>query len=118
MPEGTSRARRWAALGALPVAVAALCVLLLRGVFKTWHPLPWALLLAASIGALARWGLAGKRRPWNAIEDGILCAVVVLALSQIAPPLQPLMYLLAAAYVLALPLRLARPRLAGLIAPD
>jgi diguanylate cyclase (GGDEF)-like protein len=87
-------------------------------VFKTWHPLPWALLLAASIGALARWGLAAKRRPWNPIEDGILCAVVVLGLSQIAPPLQPLMYLLAAAYVLALPLRLAVPLLAALVALD
>jgi len=118
MPGETGRARRWAALGALPVAVCALCVLLLRGAFATWHPLPWAVLLAASIGALARWGLAAKRRAWNPIEDGMLCAVAVLALSQIAPPLQPLMYLLAAAYVLALPLKLAIPLLAALVALD
>jgi diguanylate cyclase (GGDEF)-like protein len=62
--------------------------------------------------------LGGQRRAWNPIEDGVLCAVAVLALSQIAPPLQPLMYLLAAAYVLALPLELAIPLLAVLLALD
>jgi diguanylate cyclase (GGDEF)-like protein len=44
--------------------------------------------------------------------------VVVLALSEILPPLQPLMYLLAAGYVLALPLRLAIPLLGLLVALD
>ena len=45
-------------------------------------------------------------------------ALLVLALVQLAPLLQPLMYLLGAAYVLALPLRLALPLLAALLALD
>ncbi len=118
MPPRTGRARRWATLGALPAAVAACCVLLSCGAFSTLRPLPWAVLLAAGIGALARWGLATRRRAWHALEDGMLCAVAVLALAQLAPPLQPLMYLLAAGYVLALPLRVAIPLVLALIALD
>jgi two-component system cell cycle response regulator len=118
MPEAVGRARRWAALGALPAAAAGLCALLLSGGFAAPHPFPWALLIAAGIGAVARWGLAKHRKPWHPFEDGLLCAVAVLALSQLLPPLQPLMYLLGAAYVLALPLRVALPLLAALIALD
>ena len=118
MPPQTGRARRWAALAALPAAVAALCVLLICGAFAGTHPAPWTLLVATGIAAAARWGLAERRRPWNRLEDGLLCAVAVLAASQRAPPLQPLMYLLAAAYVLALPLAFALPLLAALIALD
>ena len=62
MPPRTGRARRWAALGALPLAAAALCVLLLCGAFATPHPLPWALLLTAAVAAVARWGLSAQRR--------------------------------------------------------
>src|SRR5207237_1309673 len=51
-------------------------------------------------------------------EEGFVCALAGLALTQLAQPLQPLMYLLAAAYVLALPLRCAIPLLAALIALD
>ncbi len=118
MPPRSGKAQRWAALAALPAANAALCVLLLCGAFRTPHPLPWALLVAAGLFAAARWGLAKQRKPWHAVEDGFLCAVGVLAIAQIAPPLQPLMYLLAAAYVLALPLRLAVPLVGALIALD
>jgi len=118
MPPRTGTARRWAALAALPAAVAGLCALLLRGAFATPHPVPWALLIATGIGAIARWGLARQRKTWHALEDGLLCAVSVLALAQIAPPLQPLMYLLAAGYVLALPLKLALPLVGALLALD
>jgi len=118
MPETAGRARRWAALGALPAAAAALCVLLLSGAFDTPHPAPWALLVAVDVGALARWGLARHRRPWHPFEDGLLCAISVLALARILPPLQPLMYLLGAAYVLALPLKISLPLLAALVALD
>src|SRR5467141_2609706 len=118
MPPRTGTARRWAALAALPAALAGLCALLLRGVFATPHPVPWALLIATAIGAVARWGLARQRKTWHALEDGLLCAVTVLALAQIAPPLQPLMYLLAAGYVLALPLKIALPLLGALLALD
>jgi two-component system cell cycle response regulator len=118
MPPRIGRARRWVALAALPAAAAALCILLLSGAFAGLHPVPWALLFASGIGAAARWGLSGQRKPWHRLEDGLLCAIAVLALSQLAPPLQPLMYLLAAAYVLALPLPFAIPLLAALLALD
>src|ERR1700675_2446733 len=114
MPPRIGRARRWVALAALPAAAAALCILLLSGAFAGLQPRPWALLFASGIGAAARWGLSGQRKPWHRLEDGLLCAIAVLALSQLAPPLQPLMYLLAAAYVLALPLPFAIPLLAAL----
>src|SRR5438477_9357083 len=118
MPPRTGRARSWAALAALPTAAGAVCVLLLCGAFSSAHPAPWALLAAAVLGALARWGLSTRRRPWYPLEEGFVCALAVLALTQLAPPLQPLMYLLAAAYVLALPLRSAIPLLAALVALD
>jgi diguanylate cyclase (GGDEF)-like protein len=91
---------------------------LLCGAFAGPHPLPWALLFASGIGAAARWGLSVQQRPWHRLEDGLVCAVAVLAVAQFAPPLQPLMYLLAAAYVLLLPLRHAIPLLIALLALD
>src|SRR3989454_381482 len=118
MPPRTGRAGSWAALAALPSAAGAVCVLLLCGAFSSAHPAPWALLAAAVLGAVARWGLSKQRRPWYALEEGFVCALAVLALTQLAQPLQPLMYLLAAAYVLALPLRCAIPLLAALVALD
>ncbi|HMC34639.1 MAG TPA: hypothetical protein VKH65_09545, partial [Myxococcales bacterium] len=99
MPPRTGRAGSWAALAALPSAAGAVCVLLLCGAFSSAHPAPWALLAAAVLGAVARWGLSKQRRPWYALEEGFVCALAVLALTQLAQPLQPLMYLLAAAYV-------------------
>jgi two-component system cell cycle response regulator len=118
MPPRTGRARSWAALAALPAAAGVVCVLLLCGVFSGAHPAPWALLAGAVLGAAARWGLSTRRRPWYALEEGFMAALAVLALTQLAPPLQPLMYLLAAAYVLALRLRFAIPLLGALIALD
>jgi len=93
-------------------------VLVLSGAFRTAAPLPWALLLGTCVFVCARWGLSSRRKPWHAAEDGLVCALLVMALSQLAPPLQPLMYLLAAAWVLALPLRLSLPLIAALLALD
>src|SRR6267142_2267967 len=118
MPVAAGRARRWVALGALPAAAASLCALLVSGAFTTPHPLPWALLIAADVAALARWGLARQPGIWRTFEGGVLCAVSVMALTQIVPPLQPLMYLLGASFVLALPLKLALPLLCALVALD
>ena len=118
MPPRTGRAQRWAALGALPAAEALLCVLLLCGGFATPHPLTFGLLAGTGIGALARWGLATQRRAWHPLEEGFLCAIAVLALAQLSPPLQPLMYLLAAGFVLALPPRSALPLVGALLALD
>jgi len=92
--------------------------LLVSGAFTTPHPLPWALLIAADVAALARWGLARQPGIWRTFEGGVLCAVSVMALTQIVPPLQPLMYLLGASFVLALPLKLALPLLCALVALD
>ena len=114
----TGRAQRWAGLAALPFAEAALCVFLLSGAFRARQILPWALLVATGLFVAVRWGLAGARKPWQAAEDGFFCALFVLALAQLAPLLQPLMYLLGAAYVLALPLRLALPLLGALLELD
>jgi two-component system cell cycle response regulator len=116
----TGRAKRWAGLLAPPLASAALCVLLLSGAFRTRQLLPWALLLATGLFSAIRWGLDthAARKPWHAVEDAFVCALFVLALAQLAPLLQPLMYLLGAAYVLALPLRLALPLLGALLALD
>src|SRR6266481_1535689 len=80
MPPRTGTARRWAALAALPAALAGLCALLLRGAFATPHPLSWSLLVATGIGAVARWGLARQRKTWHALEDGPLCAALYHAL--------------------------------------
>src|SRR5438067_6615155 len=110
--------RSRAATAALPAAIAALAVMLVCGGFRGAHPWPWAVLLVAGLGAAARWGLASERRAHQNLEVGLLCAVAVLALAELAPPLQPLMYLLGAAYVLALPLRLALPLIGALIALD
>src|SRR5919201_1027645 len=118
MPKGAGHARRWVAAGALPAACAALCVLVLCRAFTAFHVMPWILLAAALGGAIARWGLSAQHRAWHALENGWLCALAALALTQLVPPLQPLTYLLAAAYVLALPLRLAVLLLAALVALD
>jgi two-component system cell cycle response regulator len=118
MPPPEHRAARWATMAALPAALAALCVLLLEGAFATARPLPWALLGVAGLGAVARWGFAHERRTHQAVENGLLCAIAVLGLAQLVPPLQPLMYLLGAAYVLALPLRISLPLLGALVLLD
>src|SRR5438270_1767801 len=101
MPPRIGRARRWAGLLALPAAAGALCVLLLCGAFAGRHLVPWGLLVVTCTAAAARWGLSGARRPWHAFEEGLICGIAALALAQLAAPLQPLLYLLAAAYVLA-----------------
>ena len=105
-------------LAAFPAASAALCVLLLCGGFAGLHLWPWTLLALALVAAAARWGLSHAHSARHALENGFLCAIAVLAIAQLAPPLQPLMYLLAAAYVLALPFKLSLPLLCALLGLD
>lgn len=114
----SGRAKRWLKIAALPLMLAALIVLLISGAFVEPHPLPWTLLGVAGLYAIARWGIGRSASAAHSVEVALLCAVSVLALSQLAPPLQPLMYLLSAALVLALPLVLAIPVLAAFVALD
>src|SRR5216683_2018172 len=128
----TRRARRWAGKAAMPAAILGLAVLLMRGAFAqfAWpgpaQVAPWALLVAAGVRAAlrqARRKLSGVRAPaqWT-VESCALSAVGALALAQLGggltSPLYPLVYLLAAGYALALPLRFALPALGWLLGLD
>jgi two-component system, cell cycle response regulator len=127
-------AKRWAAQSALPLAIAACAVLLVCGAYlPTGGPLlrqtlSWALLVAAGLAACARqirFTLRGTGarppRPW-AVEAALLLAVGALALTQLTgaaqSPLSPLIYLLGAGYVLALPLPVAAALIVALIGLD
>jgi len=114
----SGRAKRWLRTSALPLMLAALIVLLVCGAFRSTRVLPWSLLAVAALYAAARWGIGRARTAVHSAEVALLCEIAVLALAQLAPPLQPLMYLLSAALVLALPLRLAVPLLAALVGLD
>src|SRR5882762_930189 len=126
---GWQRLRKLLRLGAMPLMVASLVVLLLCGAFAraqgTAHLVAWAFLLQAC--ALA--GVRRLRRVPNSpaparesAEEGILLAVAVLALAQasggVSSPLYALLYLLGAAFVLAHPLRLALGLLAFALTLD
>jgi diguanylate cyclase (GGDEF)-like protein len=79
-------------------------------------------LIAAGLFAIARWGMAPQAPARHSVEGALLAALATLALTQATgglwSPLYPLMYLLAAGYMLALPLRLSVPMVAALIALD
>jgi two-component system cell cycle response regulator len=114
------RKSRWQRLGklaAVPLALATLCVLLVCGAFNAPRPAPWALLGLIVAGVLARFALGARDRK-QAVEEAALCGIVALALTQLAPPLQPLLYLLAAGYTLALPLKLSIPLCCALLGLD
>jgi two-component system, cell cycle response regulator len=127
-------AKRWAARGALPLAIAACAVLLVCGAFLPRggsllrQTLSWALLVATGLAATARqigFSLRGRGERaslWWAAEAAVLLAVGALALTQLTgaaqSPLAPLIYLLGAGYVLALPLPVAAALIAALIALD
>jgi two-component system cell cycle response regulator len=119
-----SRSQRLGKLLALPAALAVLSALLIRGHFASATPLPWSFLGIAVAGTLARFALderggrqqgRGKRQQ---VEEAALCGIIALALIQLAPPLQPLLYLLAAGYTLALPLTLSIPLCVALLGLD
>jgi diguanylate cyclase (GGDEF)-like protein len=124
------------AQGALPFAIAACAVLLVCGAYlPRGGPLlrqtvSWALLVAAGLGAAARQIRYTFRRPspdararlaWG-VEAALLLAVGALALIQLTggaqSPLAPLIYLLGAGYVLALPLPVAVALIVALIGLD
>jgi diguanylate cyclase (GGDEF)-like protein len=122
MPPPTQRAKRWARAGALPVLLAVAGVLLVSGAFAAARVWPWLIPIAAGLGAIARWGTAQTTPARHKVENALLIAVAALALTQATggpgSPLYPLMYLLGAGYVLALPLRLAVPMVIALIGLD
>src|SRR5690242_17770386 len=109
---------RRARLAALPVLIATGAVLLVCGGFSSHIVWPWVVLIAAGLGAFARWGLSEKPTTGRSAENGLLAAIGTLALAQLYPPLQPLMYLVGAGYVLVLPLRGGVALVAALIALD
>jgi len=131
------RATRWAGRALLPLCISALAVLLVCGAFAE-HPLllrrhlaGWALFVVAGLFAGLRhlrsvWQRrrgAGHRLPGHwAVEAGLLCGLQALALTQITgglgSPLYPLVYLLAAGYVLALPPLYALPLVGALLGLD
>src|SRR6266849_16649 len=128
----TRRARRWASRAAMPAAILALAVLLVRGAFAqsaAFDPAriaSWTFLVAAGVWAALRQvtrKLSGARAParWT-VEACALSAVGALALAQLggglSSPLYPLVYLLGAGYALALPLRFALPALGWLLGLD
>ncbi len=121
MPPRTPRAKRWAQAGALPLLLAAAGVLLVTGAFaaRVW---PWLIVIAAGLGAAVRWGIAEHTPLRHRVENALVIALATLALTQstggLASPLYPLIYLLAAGYVLALPLRAAAPLVVALIGLD
>src|SRR5258708_7206502 len=117
----TRRARRWTSNSAMPAAALALAVLLVRGGFAPPADpaciASWTFLVVAGVWAAVRQvrrKLSGARAParWT-VESCALSAVGALALAQLggglSSPLYPLVYLLAAGYALALPLRFALP---------
>src|SRR5438477_13128235 len=109
---------RRAKQAAMPLLLAALCILLVSGAFQHASRMAWALLVLAVIGAVARWGL-GHRLLRNAAECGLLCGIAALALAQLTAGLAyPLVYLVGAGYVLALPLSLALPLIGALLGLD
>ena len=130
------RATRWAGWAVLPACVATLAVLLICGAFaepaqlRPRHAIAWGLLVLAGLIAGLRslvFALRGRRdgkgapRRW-AVEAGLVCGLQALALTQITgglgSPLYPLVYLLAAAYVLALPALFALPLVGSLLGLD
>src|SRR2546430_6451870 len=89
----TRRARRWASKAAMPAAVLALAVLLVRGAFAQSADLgpariaSWTFLVAAGVWAAVRQvtrKLSGARAParWT-VESCALSAVGALALAQL-----------------------------------
>ena len=122
MPPPIQRAKRWAQAGALPLLLAGAGVLLVTGAFAAPRVWPWLLLIVIGLGALLRWGLSQTTPLHHAVEGSLLAAVSALALTQATgglwSPLYPLIYLLAAGYLLALPLRVSLPLVAALIGLD
>ena len=122
MPPRAPRAKRWLQAGALPLLLAGAAVLLVHGAFAAPHVWPWLLLIAIGLGALLRWGLSEATPLHHAVEGALLAAVSTLALTQATgglwSPLYPLMYLLGAGYLLALPLPVSLPLLAALVGLD
>jgi two-component system, cell cycle response regulator len=107
--------KRIARIAALPLALGTLGTLLLCGGFaQTSRLWPWLILSITCAGALVQIGLREKK----AVEHGLLCGLIALALSQLSPPLQPLLYLFSAGATLLLPLAISVPLLCAILGLD
>ena len=116
---GHSAAERRAALAALPLALAALMILLVCGAFAGARLSPWLLLIGAGLTALGRYARSGRVTPLQTIECGLLAAVAALALTDMSQGLaSPLLYLLGAGYVLALPVTRGVPLVGAMLGLD
>ncbi len=114
-----SAAERRAALAAIPLALTALVVLLVCGGFSGARLWPWVLLIGTGLIALGRFALAGRMPPAQSVECGLLAAVAALALTDVSQGLaSPLLYLLGAGYVLALPVRRGVPLIGAMLGLD
>ena len=111
---------RRAAAAALPLAIAALVVLLVCGAFSGGaHPLPWALLAFSGLVAMGRFARSGRVLPHQSIECGLLAALASLALTDATGGLaSPLLYLAGAGFMLALPVTRGLPLVGALIGLD
>src|SRR3954454_16857705 len=112
--------REWQTVGklaAVPFALAGGAALLVLRSFASPRPAPWAFLGLTAAFELGRFAL-GQRGRRQMVEEALLCGLVALACAQLAPPLQPLLYLLAAGYTLLLPLPFAIPPCCALVALD
>ena len=112
-------AERRAALAALPLALAALILLLVCGAFSGAALWPWVALIAAGLIALGRFARAGQMSAPQSVECGLLAAVAALALTDVSHGLaSPLLYLLGAGYVLALPVTRGVPLIGAMLGLD
>jgi len=135
-----ARTGTWVRQAIVPLALAACAVLLLGGGFAMARPgaghrglghiACWVLLLAADLLCAVRTirfkirsGRADRTQPriWS-IETGLLLGISAQALAQLTggvrSPLQPLTYLVGAGLMIALPMLVAAPLVAALIALD
>jgi two-component system cell cycle response regulator len=114
-----SAAERRAATAAIPAALAVLIVVLVCGAFGGQRLWPWVLLIATGLVALGRFARAGRMSPAQSIECGLLAGVAALALTDVSRGLaSPLLYLLGAGYVLALPVTRGVPLIGAMLGLD
>ncbi len=114
-----STAERRVAVAAFPLALAALMVVLVCGAFGGAWLWPWVLLIGTGLISLGRFALAGRMSTTESVECGLLAAVAALALTDVSRGLaSPLLYLLGAGYVLALPVTRGVPLIGAMLGLD
>ena len=114
-----STAERRAAIAAIPLALATLIVVLVCGGFGGALLWPWVLLIATGLIAIGRFARAGRMSTAQSVECGLLAGVAALSLTDVTQGLaSPLLYLLGAGYVLALPVTRGVPLVGAMLGLD